>query len=70
MNARQGQQADEKLLTVKDLAALLQVSEKWVYNAVDNKLVPVCRIGRFVRFRRQEIDAWLDGGSVPAGGAR
>lgn len=50
--------ADE-LLTVTDVARLLRKPASWVYNNVT--LLPVIRVGRSLRFRRGDMDAWLDG---------
>lgn len=71
MNARSAvldDVVDDRLMTTKDLADLLQVSEKWVYKAVGEKQIPHLRIGRFVRFRRDIIEDWINGSAVATGG--
>lgn len=48
----------EKYLTVDDVAALLQVSNKTVFNL--RKLgLPSIKKGRVLRFDKSEVDAWL-----------
>ncbi len=48
----------EKLLTIKDVAAYLRVSEDEVKRLVDIGEIPAYRIGgSFLRFRREQIDA-------------
>lgn len=47
------------LLTAEEVAELLQVNRSWVYNAARQDAIPHVRFGRYVRFRKQSIDAWL-----------
>jgi excisionase family DNA binding protein len=58
-----------EILTVDEVAALLRMSKSQVYelskartrsgDVRDNPL-PVLRIGSSVRFRRADIEAWID----------
>jgi excisionase family DNA binding protein len=52
---------DAVLLTIKELAAQLQIPVqsiyRWRYAGVGPKGI---RIGRHVRFRQRDVDAWLD----------
>ena len=48
------------ILTIRQLAEYLMVSEKTVYRMLDRSQLPGVRIGAQWRFRRQDIDAWLD----------
>lgn len=50
----------ENLLTVKDLAERWQVSPEWIYDAVAAGRIPSVRLGRQVRFRPDDMDAYLD----------
>lgn len=54
----------ESLLTVKDLAEYLSVKMSWVYEAVRSKGLPYLKLGAHLRFRRSEIDRWLDENSL------
>ena len=49
---------DEKLMTVKDLLAFLQVSRRQIYFMLDQGL-PFVTIGQHKRFIRQEVIDWL-----------
>ena len=51
---------DEKLLTVKDLAAYLQVCPTTIYRILRRARLPHYRVGNRWRFRKEEIDAWLE----------
>jgi excisionase family DNA binding protein len=47
------------ILTIRQLAEYLMVSEKTVYRMLDRNRLPGVRVGAQWRFRRQDIDAWL-----------
>ena len=51
----------DRLLTVEDLAGRLQVSAAWVRDHATRKQprLPVVRIGKLLRFRREEIEKWI-----------
>ncbi len=57
----QEQQQDRKLLTVSDVAAYLSIKEKTVYAKVAAKEIPHYKLNYLIRFRLDEIDAWLGG---------
>jgi len=48
-----------EILTIRQLAEYLMVSEKTVYRMLDRNQLPAVRVGAQWRFRRQDIDAWL-----------
>ena len=45
--------------TVHDVAAYLRMSEAKVYRLVKQQQLPVIRIGKTWRFRKDLLDAWL-----------
>ena len=49
-----------EILNIKQLSEYLMVSEKTIYRMVDKGLLPALRIGAQWRFRKRDIDAWLD----------
>lgn len=61
----------EAFLTTDEVLAYLQVNLRTVYRLIDAGKLPAVRVGRQWRFRRRDIDAWLDQQRVtpPAGGA-
>ena len=60
-----------RLLDVNDVADMLNVSVKTVYGWVYDKRIPHLKPSRSIwRFRRSDIEAWLDGQAVPARGNR
>lgn len=54
-----GTQTAGDILTIRQLAEYLMVSEKTVYRMLDRNELPAVRVGAQWRFRRQDIDAWL-----------
>jgi len=54
---------DGRLLTVHEVAALLQVPPSWVYAGTRKRStehLPAYRLGKYWRFRREEIFAWVE----------
>jgi Helix-turn-helix domain len=49
--------ADEKLLTVDEVAGILRVPKSWVYSHLGD--LPAIRLCRYVRFRRGDIEDFL-----------
>jgi|PersoiStandDraft_1058852.scaffolds.fasta_scaffold54751_2 PTS system nitrogen regulatory IIA component len=47
------------ILTIRQLAEYLMVSEKTVYRLLDRNALPAARVGAQWRFRKLDIDAWL-----------
>jgi excisionase family DNA binding protein len=48
------------ILTIRQLAEYLMISEKTVYRMLDRNQLPAVRVGAQWRFRRHDIDAWLN----------
>lgn len=51
--------ADSELWTVPEVAAYLKVSEGHIYRLTSGNAIPFVRVGG-LRFRKADIDAWLD----------
>ena len=49
------------LLTVKEVAAMLRVPNSWIYGHTsgEGERIPFLKVGRHLRFRRSEIEQWL-----------
>jgi excisionase family DNA binding protein len=54
------------LMLASEVAELLQVTTGWVYAETRRGGLPHIRLGRYVRYRRSAIQAWLDGREEPA----
>jgi len=54
----------DDLLTMRQLAAKLQVSTRHITSMRSRAMLPTpLRIGRAIRWRTEEIDAWLAAGA-------
>ena len=51
--------ADPVIWTVHDVAEYLRMSEAKVYRLVKEQQLPVVRIGKTWRFRKDLLDEWL-----------
>jgi excisionase family DNA binding protein len=58
----------ERLLTAAEVAELLAVPESWVREHTRDGSLPRVQLGRYVRYRREAVRAWLE--STEATGAR
>ena len=54
------------LLTVQELAAWLKVPKSWVYDRTRNGRIPCVKMGKYVRFNKEEIEEWLSRQEVRA----
>lgn len=52
--------ANDEILTLKEVAQLLKVAEKTVYTMAQNKELPAFKVRGQWRFRREDIDRWID----------
>ncbi len=48
------------LLTAEQVAGMLQVPKSWVYEAAREHRIPHVRLGRYVRFEREQLESWLE----------
>jgi excisionase family DNA binding protein len=52
--------ADESFLTTEEVLDYLQVNLRTVYRLIKAGKIPAVRVGRQWRFRKRDIDAWLE----------
>jgi excisionase family DNA binding protein len=53
-----------RLLTIQQVADLLQVPASWVYGRTRTRSadrIPGFRLGKYWRFRRAEVETWVEG---------
>jgi excisionase family DNA binding protein len=60
---------DETFLTTEEVLEYLQVNLRTVYRLIKAGKIPAVRVGRQWRFRKRDIDAWLDSQRPRSGGA-
>ena len=54
-------QSSEPLMTTRDAATYLKMSESTLYHWATDGRIPCLKVGGALRFRRSVIDAWLAG---------
>lgn len=64
MSADAGRKAD-RLLTVDEVAAWLQVKPRTIYQWVHEGYIPVIKLGSLVRFDQASILAWVKKRETP-----
>ena len=50
----------DEVLTMKEVAALLEIGEKTAYTMAQRGELPGFKVGGQWRFRRTDLDAWMD----------
>ncbi len=56
--------SENTLMDIKQVAEYLQVNVATIYNWAQKGKLPGIKIGRIWRFRREDIEAWLDQNTV------
>lgn len=51
---------DDEILTIKEVAAYLKLTEKTAYRLAAEGGIPGFKVGGSWRFRRREIEKWID----------
>jgi excisionase family DNA binding protein len=52
-------EAADDLLTAEEVAAVLRVTPAWVYAQTRRRRIPHLRLGRYVRYRRDALEEWM-----------
>lgn len=58
--ARDAREMAEEALNIKQLAVLLQLSERTVYRLANSGVVPGFKVGGSWRFKRSRVEEWMD----------
>ena len=61
---------DESFLTTEEVLEYLQVNLRTVYRLIKAGKIPAIRVGRQWRFRKRDIDAWLESQRPRTGSGR
>lgn len=61
---------DDEILTIRELAALLKIGEKTAYTMAQRGELPGFKVRDQWRFRRADIDTWIDKQVHPATDAK
>jgi excisionase family DNA binding protein len=55
----------DRLLTADEVAELLNVPVSWVRESTRSGAMPCVELGRYKRYRRSDVEAWLELCSQP-----
>lgn len=55
----------DRLLTADEVATLLSVPVSWVRESTRSGAIPCVELGRYRRYRREAVEAWLASCSRP-----
>jgi len=55
---------NDRWLSVEEIAEHLGISRDTVYNWISDKEMPAHRMGRLWKFRRSEVDKWVQSGGA------
>lgn len=61
-----GRYEEDAIFNVESLADYLKVSRQWLYERTHLKEIPHIKIDGQLRFRKKNIDKWLDSFNVPS----
>ena len=50
----------EDILTIKEVAEYLKVTERTLYRPAQEGKIPAFKVGASWRFRRSDLDTWMD----------
>ena len=57
------------ILTIKEVAEYLQVTERTLYRLAQQRMIPAFKVGNAWRFRREDLDRWIESQTGTPGGA-
>ena len=55
---------EERWLSIKEISEYLGVTRETIYKWIDYKEMPGHRIGKFWKFKRNEVDKWVKSGKA------
>ncbi len=58
--------SEDTIFDVPGLVKYLKVSKKWIYERTHLKEIPYLKVGGQLRFRKRDIENWLNTFKVPA----
>lgn len=60
----------DEILTLPEVAQLLKVADKTVYTMAQRGALPAFKVGGQWRFKRDDIDAWIERQKLEAKGTK
>ena len=66
--AKTAPSGESEILTIKQVASYLQVTERTIYRLAASDGIPAFKVGGSWRFRKSDIDAWIASQTRPIEG--
>ncbi|NUO09256.1 MAG: helix-turn-helix domain-containing protein [Candidatus Brocadia sp.] len=60
------QPRNDELMNTEELAQYLKVKKSWIYEKIYKKEIPFQKAGRFLLFKKKDIDLWLKNPYAPS----
>ena len=51
----------QEFFSIQNLSCYLDIKPKTIYSLVEENRIPHYRVGKLIRFKKSEIDAWMEG---------
>lgn len=55
---------EDRWLSVEEICDYLGVKRDTVYKWINDKSMPAHRVGRLWKFKKEQVDAWIEAGGV------
>jgi len=55
---------EERWLSMKEISEYLGVTRETIYKWIENREMPGHRMGKFWKFKRDEVDVWVKSGKA------
>ena len=55
---------NDTIFNLKELSEYIKLPESWIYRQTSDRTIPFIKAGRYVLFKKTEIDKWLEEKSV------
>ena len=55
---------NDTIFNLKELSEYIKLPKSWIYRQTSERTIPFIKAGRYVRFKKYEIDKWLEEKSV------
>jgi excisionase family DNA binding protein len=60
------QRQEDLIFDVKGLSEYLKVDTSWIYKHVSLKSIPHFKVGKYTRFRKKDIEKWIESHKIPS----
>ena len=55
---------EDRWLSVDEIAEYLGITRDTIYKWIDKKKMPAHRVGRLWKFKKEQIDSWVEAGGA------